>query len=288
MEETAVSRHFSADEIARLKRGLPRLAQWSNSILGPFDARRLRSGAVAWVNHRWFLERGFDLSQGGVRERVIAWLVDEFAWCVATNGKGFASEGRTLWADRYGSSDGSCPYGGSARVATIGCFQVKGIGQTPMVGKGAVAGHTHGCLSLAECLREAIWAEFAEAEFPRGAVPVIAVLDTGLEFSSPDSEDRYDQNVRRGILIRPAVVRPAHAERAPLFGHPVGDFINRQSEDVQRTRDVIARWASVSQNTGGAIIVPSTLKCSSLSRPAIRACSTMASKSSRAMSASSS
>lgn len=256
MEETALSRHFSAVEIARLEHGLPRLADWSGKLLVPFTAHRLVSASVAWINRRWFLERGFDLAEESTLDRVKRWLLDEFAWCVRSGNRGFASYARTLWADRYGSSDGRAPHGGSGRVATLGRFQAKGIGQTPLVGRGAKAGHTHGCQSVAECLREAIWAEIAAAEFPSGAVPVVAVLDTGLDFSSPDPSDQYDQNVRRGIVIRPAVMRPAHAERAPLFKHPIIEFINRQSDDVRRTREVILNWTAASRaNDCGAEVL---------------------------------
>ena len=143
MEETVLSRYFSTAEITRLEQGQPRLAQWSTALLVPFTAHRLRSGAVAWVNCRWFLERGFDLSSKGALAQVNAWLLDEFAWCVRTDKRGFTADTKTLWADRYGSVDGMSPHGGSGRVATLGCFQGKGIGQTPLVGEGASPGaHT--------------------------------------------------------------------------------------------------------------------------------------------------
>jgi hypothetical protein len=259
VEKTAIERHFSDGEVERLQRSLPRLARWSGALLVPFKAHRLQSAAIAWINRRWFLERGFDLGQVVVLRRLTAWLLDEFAWCVQTSSTSFTADARTLWADRYGSSDGFAVHGGSGRVATVGCFQAKGVGQTPLVGQGAPPGHSHGYIALAECLREAIFAEIAAAEFPHGAIPVVAVLDTGLYFSSPNPADRYDQNVRRGILVRPAVFRPAHAERAPLFKHPIGDFINKQSDDVQRTRDVIAHWTASASSRKDAAADAETL-----------------------------
>ena len=210
----------------------------------PFTAHRIPSASVAWLNRRWFLERGFDLAQERTLRQVSEWLVEEFAWCVQSGSDGVTADTRTLWADRYGSTQGRSPHGGSGRVATVGCFQPKGIGPTPLVGRGDKLGHSHGCLSLEECLREAIYAEVMAAEFPHGVVPTIAILDIGLHFSSPEPDQLYDQNARRGILIRPSVVRPAHAERAPLFKRSIGDFRNSQAADVQRTRDVIAHWVS--------------------------------------------
>ena len=251
MEETALSRYLSAGEIARLERNLPRIDHWSRSLLVPFTAHRIRSASLAWLNRRWFLERGFDLAQERTLRQVSEWLVEEFAWCVQSGSDGVTADTRTLWADRYGSTQGRSPHGGSGRVATVGCFQAKGIGPTPLVGQGDKPGHSHGCLSLEECLREAIYAEVMAAEFPHGAVPAIAILDTGLHFSSPEPDQLYDQNARRGILIRPSVVRPAHAERAPLFKQPTGDFRNSQAADVQRTRDVIAHWMSAAAHETG-------------------------------------
>lgn len=251
MEETTVSRYFSAGEIVRLERDLPRLEHWSRSLLVPFTAHRIRSPSVAWLNRRWFLERGFDLAQERTLRQVSEWLVEEFAWCVKSGSDGVTADTRTLWADRYGSTQGRSPHGGSGRVATVGCFQAKGIGPTPLVGQGDKPGHSHGCLSVEECLREAIYAEVMAAEFPHGAVPTIAILDTGLHFSSPEPDQLYDQNARRGILIRPAVVRPAHAERAPLFKRPMGNVHNSQAADVQRTRDVITSWVSCATHETG-------------------------------------
>ncbi len=261
MESDSLAQYFSHDEIERLTRGIPSLSQWSASALVPFIVRRLRAPSVIWTNRQWFLERGFDLSHAHTVSRVNSWLLTEFGWIVDSELNGSAGESRTFWADRYGSPDGMSPHGGSGRVATAGRFQAKGIGRTPLVGAESSVGHAHGCQSVAECFREAIWAEISCAEFPHGAIPVIAILDAGLDFSSPDSADRYDQNVRRGILVRPAVVRPAHAERAPLFKHPVSDFVNRQTEDVDRTREMITFWAATSNSSGIASVTDVLKRC---------------------------
>lgn len=261
MERDSLARYFTPDEIRHLTRGIPSLSQWGASALVPFTVRRLRAPSVVWTNWQWFSERGFDLSHAHTASRISSWLLAEFGWIVDSELNNSTAERRTMWADRYGSPDGMSPHGGSGRVATAGRFQAKGIGRTPLVGAESSVGHAHGCESLAECFREAIWAEIACAEFPHGAIPVIAILDAGLNFSSLDPSDRYDQNVRRGILVRPAVVRPAHAERAPLFKHPLSEFINRQSEDVERTREMIASWAATSGKTGAASVADVLNKC---------------------------
>src|SRR5579883_3138750 len=189
---TVTHRHFSPAEIARLESGLSLLHTWSEHLLVPFTAYRLRHAALVWINRPWFRRRGFDLDDAETHRRIESWLLDEFGFAVRRESdpeEAFTSERRTLFADRYGSTDGLTPHGGSGRVATIGCFQAKGVGQTPLVGQGGPAGHTHGCIALAECVREAIFAEISAAEFPCGAIPTIAIIDPGLSFSSPNSDD---------------------------------------------------------------------------------------------------
>jgi hypothetical protein len=230
--------HLSRAESRRLEAGIVRLEAWSPWMLVPFQARQLQHSTVLWTNRRWFLERQFDLSRDETRQRIEAWLVDEFAYAIPRAGDSqaaFTNRTRTLQADRYGSSTGRTPHGGSGRVATIGAFQAKGIGVTPLVGSGGDRGHSHGCCSIEEAIREAIYSEVVAAEFPHGAVPVVAILATELSFAEPDPS-------KRAIVIRPAVLRIAHAERAPLFLESLTGYRNSQPDDASRTRDVIQRW----------------------------------------------
>jgi hypothetical protein len=197
------------------------------------------------VNRRWFQERLFDLQDRYVLSRVCAWLLDDFAY-IAVPDENFTSVLRhdttTLWADRYGSSQGLSVHGGSGRVSVTGAFQCKGVGPTPLASPYAPSGHSHGCLSFAEAIREAIFAESASAEFPHGALPVIAIIDTGLNFSSPNPDDEYDQNAPRALLVRPWAIRIAHCERAPLFKTSITGFKNVQAVDVLRTKEIIGTW----------------------------------------------
>ena len=230
--------HFAHAELQQLEAGLVKLEEWSPNMLVPFQARQLRHSTVLWTNRRWFLARQIDLTRHDTLQRIHAWLVKEFAYAIPRAGdpqSAFTNRTRTLHADRYGSSTGRTPHGGSGRVATVGAFQAKGIGVTPLVGTGGDRGHSHGCCSIEEAIREAIYSEIAAAEFPHGAVPVVAILATELSFSEPDPS-------KRAIVIRPAVLRIAHAERAPLFMESLTGYRNSQLDDASRTRDVIRRW----------------------------------------------
>jgi hypothetical protein len=230
--------HLTRAESRRLEAGLVRLEEWGPRMLVPFQARQLRHSTVLWTNRRWFFERQFDLARPDTRQRMEAWLVDEFAYAIPRAGdsqSAFTHRAKTLHADRYGSSTGRTPHGGSGRVATIGAFQAKGIGVTPLVGTGGDREHSHGCCSIEEAIREAIYSEVAAAEYPHGAVPVIAILATELSLPEPDPS-------KRAIVVRPAVLRIAHAERAPLFMESLTGYRNSQPDDASRTRDVIQRW----------------------------------------------
>ena len=242
----SVSAPLTQEELSRLELGLPRLSEWGPELLIPFKVRKLRRARVLWVNKGWFLERGLDVIDKATHARVIRWLIETFAFVVQAEDypdSAFIGDARIVHADRYGSSSGLAPHGGSGRSAVYGCFQAKGVGVTPLVGVAATPDHRNGCASIAEGVREAVYAEIATAEFPHGAVPVIALLDTGLTYLAPAGDGTTVKNVRRGLIIRPSLLRPAHAERAAMFKRSVTGAVNVQSSDVERTRAVVRRWA---------------------------------------------
>lgn len=123
-------------------------------------------------------------------------------------------------ADRYGG-DGIGRNGGSGRNILINGLQVKGIGRTPLVHTTTPLSHASGSAYLEECVREAIYAGVVAHDFPYGAVPALAILDTGLVKDWPS--DIKPAREACTLLVRPRFVRPAHFERAIGFDHP-GSF----------------------------------------------------------------
>lgn len=239
-------------EIRDLVTGLTDLSAVAPSTLVPFVAHRLRHARAVWINERWFLEKGLDVSEPETYQRVSAWLVDEFGFSVRGDtdpASMFHDNEKIFYADRYGSTEGTSPHGGSGRVGISGYFQVKGIGVTPLVGVGAHRDHSHGCMFLEEGIREAIYSEIAAAEFPHGAVPIVAILDVGYSL-----EDKAAQ--RRALAVRPAVMRAAHAERAPLFLRSVKHFKVSQADDVKRVREVARTWSRGFNGESLASIAP--------------------------------
>ncbi|QDE40689.1 hypothetical protein FIV34_16485 [Luteibacter pinisoli] len=216
---------------------------------------------VVWINARWFARHGIDTAADDARRELEQELLDAFAVSVPRGNEGdefFATDGdSTLRADRYGSPGGA-NHGGSGRCGMRGFFNAKGIGPTPLAATSTDWYHQHGCMWLEEAIREAILGEVANAEFPHGAVPAVAIISVDGRVS-----DRLGMRVedRRGILVRPNFVRPAHLERAFLFGHG-GDEESPQYLDAVRTREAIAWFdehATIRESAPGLVNLCSRL-----------------------------
>lgn len=223
-------------EIRNIEYGLFDIQHAGPDTTVPFVANKLMHASVVWINERWFLERQIDVTDADTRHRLDRWLVDEYAYLVPLEGEGAqaaAMPAKIFLADSYGNSE-MATHGGSGRVGITGRFQVKGIGRTPLVGSSADWLHSHGCLWLEEALREAVYAEVTALEFPCGAVPVLAVLDTGMRHQLQDGKT----SERRALSIRPVVVRPAYFERAVLF-QPPGNEHEARMRDVRRVKQVV-------------------------------------------------
>lgn len=234
---------LTSAEIEKIEGGLLRLETIGEDIVVPFSALKLSGANIVWLNERWFLNRQIDVFDDAVRSRVHKWLIDNFAYIVPSTATMPPANAvsKTFLADSYGGT-GVMTHGGSGRVGIDGCFQVKGIGKTPLVGVESDWLHSHGCLWLEEALREAVYAELTACEFPHGAVPVLAVIDTGIDFHKPDGK----HSARRALSIRPVVVRPAYLERAIAF-LPPGAEHNARYRDVRRVKKVVSYFENLAQ-----------------------------------------
>jgi hypothetical protein len=248
-----------AAEISALSEGIPDLAALCPTLLVPFRVRSLNNASILWINDRWFTERGLmTLRDAQARRRVHEWLLSEFAITSADEESNQQPDEHpgTAYADRYGTASGTSPHGGSGRVATLGCYQVKGVGKTPLVGSGATWTHSHGMATVREAICEAIFGEVLDAELPYGSVPVIAIIDAGETIAA--SEDGSFME-RRALIVRPAPLRPAHMLRAASFvSSKVGpDFA--PGRDAARTYDLIRHVASLSAEARECHRIPQTL-----------------------------
>lgn len=210
-------------------------------VLGPhaskaFSVRRFQNARVLWLNERWFLDRRVDIFESHIRDRIASHLVRTFGVSVPGNSDSpaaFVGVPQTLRADRYGGSSGG-RHGGSGRTGFSGKFNAKGIGRTPLAADNVDWTHSHGCLWMHEAILEAINGEVVDAELPYGAVPVIAIIDTGATYVCSEA----GVHERRAIVVRPNFVRPAHFERSIYFG--TSGFVGSdQQVDALRTRDAV-------------------------------------------------
>jgi hypothetical protein len=96
--------------------------------------------------------------------------------------------------------------------------------------------HAQGGLSLEEAVRETVCSEVAGAEFPHGAVPVVALIDAG----PGQQDDDGTTGGRRVVLVRPGFVRLADMLRSARAGSSGAKGSDR-APDLLRTRDVIER-----------------------------------------------
>lgn len=147
------------------------------------------------------------------------------------------------YADRYGGM-GLANNGGSGRAVVFNGCHIKGVGRTPLIGAGTDDAHASGGAYLEEVVRESILAEIADAEFPWGVVRTLAVIDTGL--SVVWDEDQGPRRERRCLMVRPAILRPAHFERAIGFSskNPFEGALDAERVEAM-FRELIRRWGVV-------------------------------------------
>ncbi len=198
-----------------------------------FPVRRLAQARVLWLNQRWFLEHGLNTRLPDIRKAVECELLDQYAVLAIPRGDPHSDDDPWLEADRYGGTGGAF-HGGSGRCGMRGAYNAKGIGKTPLVSEKVDAGHRSGFLSLKEAVREAVAAEICHAELPWGAVPIVAIIDTGFTHR-PDVAAPEE---RCAIVVRPNFIRPAHLERSIFFGD-AGTPASQQFMDACRVRDTV-------------------------------------------------
>lgn len=131
--------------------------------------------------------------------------LSEYSW-VVMEGSEPNREIKKFWADLYGGSN-IAGNGGSGRSGYDGKYQVKGIGQTPLVGRNFDQQHSDGCLSTFQAVCETLWGSVLNHILPYGAVISHAIIETPLAL--PSDPDNY-----RALLVRVPPVRLAHFDRA--------------------------------------------------------------------------
>jgi len=231
----------------RSRTNLPDLAAFGMPLCTPFEVRPLRRARLSWLNEGWLLQRGVDVLDPRVRRDVSSALLREYGVSSSpADAADTAGTSRILYADRYGGSGGAA-HGGSGRAGISNLFNAKGIGCTPLVPNNTDWNHSHGFMWLDEALREAISSEIAVEELPFSAVPLLAIIDTGIDFKRDNEPTR-----RRAIVVRPNFVRPAHFERSLHFGD-AGTPESQQYPDAMRVRQMVGAASGESASLMGDV-----------------------------------
>ncbi|MHC8391256.1 hypothetical protein ACYZTM_25170 [Pseudomonas sp. MDT2-39-1] len=153
-------------------------------------------------------------------------------------------DSKLFFAERYGGEFIS-RNGGGGRCGFDGLFQLKGIGRTPLVGAHNDAVHSNGMLDLESAIHEAIWGEVIQIALPYGAARTVAVIRLNESFVLDG------RTHARALLVREAVVRPAHFERATLFKEdvPLGASLSNDARRVQRAMQRIHEFLPQSRDS---------------------------------------
>jgi hypothetical protein len=204
----------------------------------PVPLRRVPGARLLWINSSLIARDPRFVHLRGDVSACSRYVLDACSFVTTEADTASASCDALGYADRYGGR-GIGRNGGSGRSVIINGFLVKGIGRTPLVSPLTAESHASGHAYLEESIRETIYAELVAAEFPAGAVATLAIIDTGLTWST----DSGNKPERRMLLVRPCFVRPAHFERAASFlaGRP-----KEGAQDAARVRrffdTAIALW----------------------------------------------
>lgn len=208
----------------------------------PVPLRRIEPATLVWLNRAALRSAGqHHLAAGDWAELNRRWCA-QCAWSVDPSEEhppGTTPAVRTQGvADRYGGA-GLARNGGSGRAAMAQGWLIKGVGRTPLVSVASDPIHATGRSTLSDLLRETIFGDITAAEFPWGAVPTIALLDTGL--SRDFQLDDAGRSSGLALLVRPAVLRAGHFERSIGFlsANPKDGAVD--AERVRATFDAVRR-----------------------------------------------
>ncbi|WP_340642542.1 protein adenylyltransferase SelO family protein [Photobacterium damselae] len=201
----------------------------------PFETYRLKNTEILWVNKD--LLSKYDIK--GTIDEIEQLLLDEYSYVsldYACSNRLDVREQKIFWADRYGSRHEVCN-GGSARCGFDGCFQIKGIGLTPLLAQNMSRSHSNGKLFLDEAISEAIWGEICHKHLPFGAIRTLAIIKTNIKEVFLYSDNKPMKPC--ALVIREFATRPAHFERSTFFW-PSQENMHLRNNDADRVKEAIS------------------------------------------------
>jgi hypothetical protein len=238
----AFTERFWSPLLPETSADLPFLFREAPALYAPVEVRRFASPTVLWLHEAYWARQGYDVRNPSARASLERWLVDRYAVSVPSAhdpASLYVGRAKTVHADRYGGPFGLL-HGGSGRTVTVGDYNAKGTGITPLCDTRTEWNHSNGALWMEEAIRETIYSLVASWEFPFGGNPVVALIDSGANYyHAPESgEGAGEKGGRRAILVRPAALRVGHFERSIYFGTS-GTPQSDQFQDAVRVKQVV-------------------------------------------------
>jgi hypothetical protein len=162
----------------------------------PVNVVKLKSPRLIWANLPLLKEMGFQVpsSMDKATEKI---LLDQLGWVTVddtlnTNDVDL-SQTKTMYSDFYGG-DYVGSNTGSARAASAGEIQIKGVGITPHLSRLYRSPKHTARSTIHEAIKDAIWGEILNNELPFGANRLVAILDRG---GSPENGEPQILEVRQ-------------------------------------------------------------------------------------------
>lgn len=207
-----------------------------------FKVSKMKSAQTAWINrsaHRSLAEIFQPTSL--YDSQAACKFKGKFAYGIVGNDKFDEilfdeQDSVEAFGERYGGV-GTSDNGGGVRCGNVNGFQIKGLGQNPLVGSGKDGWHAYGCLSMVEAILEAVNSLVLNRALPVGAATCYGLIWTGENTSCPPSESGKPETGPGALLIRDVCLRPAHFYRCNRYSVP-SRYKHEIPSDVFRTRQV--------------------------------------------------
>lgn len=164
---------------------------------------KLAQPKLLWANLSLLREMGYDVPEK-LDAKTTQTLLDTLAWVSKDSHTADADivpdTKKIMRADFYGGEGLGANFG-SARAASAGDIQVKGVGITPHL-KRYDSKHTARS-TVHEAIKDAVWGEMLNNELPYGANRIVAIIDRGgaLENGEPQILEIRQDPVRMGHFI---------------------------------------------------------------------------------------
>ncbi|EBB7877833.1 hypothetical protein CKB75_24350, partial [Salmonella enterica] len=165
-------------------------------------------------------------------------ILDEYSWVIPDNKEYHSGSEKVFFAERYGGI-GNGIHGGGGRCGYDGNrYQIKGIGQTPLIGKVTTddSGQSNGELDIYSAIYESLWSAILQGTLPYGVNKCLAIIY--LNDINPVKQ--------RALIIREICLRPAHFIPAAYFKK---NSDSERKKDVQRVIDMCLNLPAILKKT---------------------------------------